>query len=233
LTYKFNPGIIRTSIPFKTDFTVTDIATPSYTSFNGHTRIAFGSLPVNALAVKHALASGVTSPLLTFCDQTGQVAEIDMRGSDAEMLARLPPEGSPLQGSGSAPIDSAEPGEPRGRGRPKLGVVAREVTLLPRHWDWLATQPGGASVTLRKLVEEARRANWDRDRQRRANACAYHFMSAMAGDMAGFEEASRALFANDAAKFRQQTEAWPGDVRDYVRCLAYPLPLAEVPSRAP
>jgi hypothetical protein len=212
---------------------VTDTATPSYTSFNGHKRIASGSLKVNALAVKHALASGLPSPLLTFCDQTGQVVEIDMRGSDAEMLARLPPDGYPLQGTDSELIDSADPGEPRGRGRPKLGVVAREVTLLPRHWDWLAAQRGGASVTLRKLVDEARLANVDRDRQRRANECAYHFMSTMAGDMAGFEEASRALFANDAEKFRQQTEAWPSDVRDYVRCLAYPLPLAEVPSLTP
>ena len=210
-----------------------DTATPSYTSFNGHKRIASGSLPVNALAVKHALASDVPSPLLTFCDQTGQVVEIDIRGSDAEMLARLPPEGCRLQGDESALIDSGESGEPRGRGRPKLGVVAREVTLLPRHWDWLATQTGGASVTLRKLVDQARRANVDRDRQRWATECAYHFMSVMAGAMAGFEEASRALFANDAAKFRQQTDGWPADVRDYVRHLAYPLPLAEVPSLAP
>ncbi len=212
---------------------MTDTATPSYTSFNGHKRIASGRLTVNALAVKHALASVVPSPQLTFCDQTGQVVEIDMRGSDAEMLARLPPEGRQLQGSGSALSNSEESGEPRGRGRPKLGVVAREVTLLPRHWDWLAAQPGGASVTLRKLVDEARRVNVDRDRQRRANECAYHFMSAMAGDMAGFEEASRALFASDAEKFLQQTEAWPSDVRDYVRCLAYPLPLTELPSLTP
>jgi hypothetical protein len=212
---------------------VIDTATPSYTSFNGFKRIASGSLPVNALAVKHALASDVPSALLTFCDQTGQVVEIDFRGSDAEMLARLPPEGCQLQGNESALIDSGESGAPRGRGRPKLGVVAREVTLLPRHWDWLAAQPGGASVTLRKLVDETRRASVDRDRQRQTNECAYHFMSTMAGDMAGFEEATRALFANDAAKFRQQTEAWPADVRDYVRYLAYQLPLTEVPSLAP
>ncbi|MDR3371055.1 DUF2239 family protein [Rhodoferax sp.] len=201
---------------------------PSYTSFNGHKRIASGSLPVNALAVKQALASDIASTLLTFCDQTGQVVDIDLRGSDAEMLARLPPEGRQLQGYESALVDSAESAEPRGRGRPKLGVIAREVTLLPRHWDWLATQPGGASVTLRKLVDEARRANVDRDLQRQATERTYHFMSTMAGDMAGFEEASRALFANDAPKFRQQTEAWPVDVRDYVRCLAYPLPVTEV-----
>jgi hypothetical protein len=212
---------------------VIDTATPSFTSFDGHQRIAAGSLPVNGLAVKQALAAGRAGPLLTFCDQTGQVVEIDIRGSDAEILARLTPEGSQHQASEAALTDSETSGAPRGRGRPKLGVVAREVTLLPRHWDWLATQPGGASVTLRKLVEEARRANVDRDRQRRANECAYHFMSAMAGDLAGFEEASRALFANDAAKFRQQTEAWPVDVRDYVRSLACLLPLTVVPSLAP
>jgi hypothetical protein len=214
---------------------VTDTATasPSYTSFNGHKRIASGSLKVNALAVKHTLATGVPNPLLTFCDQTGQVVDIDIRGSDAEVLARLPTEGCQPQGTESAQIEPGEAGEPRGRGRPKLGVVAREVTLLPRHWDWLAAQRGGASVTLRKLVDEARRASVDRDRQRQTNERAYHFMSTMAGDMAGFEEASRALFANDATKFRQLTEAWPTDVRDYLRYLACPLPLAEVPSLAP
>ena len=208
-------------------------ATPSYTSFNGHKRFASGSLPVNALAVKHAIDSGMTSALLTFCDQTGQVVDIDLRGSEADILARLPPDGFQLQGSESALFDSGDSAEPRGRGRPKLGVVAREVTLLPRHWDWLATQPGGASVTLRKLVDESRRANADRDLQRLATERAYHFMSTMAGDMAGFEEASRALFANDAPKLQQQTEAWPTNVRDYLLYLADPLPRIAVPSRAP
>lgn len=212
---------------------MTDTATSSYTTFNGHKRIASGSLKVNALAVKHALATDVPSPLLTFCDQTGQVVDIDIRGSDAEMFARLPPEGCHLQGNESALIDSGESDEPRGRGRPKLGVVAREVTLLPRHWDWLAAQRGGASVTLRKLIDEARRASMDRDQQRQTNERVYHFMSTMAGDMAGFEEATRALFANDAAKFHQLSEAWPTDVRDYLKYLASPLPLAEVSTVAP
>jgi len=212
---------------------VTDTATPSYTSFNGHKRIASGSLKVNALAVKHTLAIGVPNPLLTFCNQTGQVVDIDIRGSDAEMLERLPPEGYQFQGTDSAQINSEESGEPRGRGRPKLGVVAREVTLLPRHWDWLAAQRGGASVTLRKLVDEARWASVDRDQQRQTNERVYHFMSTMAGDMAGFEEATRALFANDAAKFHRLTEAWPTDVRDYLSYLASPLPLAEVSTVAP
>lgn len=200
-----------------------EAAQPSYTSFNGHKRVASGSLAVNALAVKDVLASAGPDPTLTFCDQTCQVVDIDVRGTDAEILARLPPETNQSPDTESALIHSDEPDEPRGREWPKLGVVAREITLLPRQWDWLATQPGSASVTLRKLVEEARRASVEPSRQRRANERAYRFMSAMVGDMAGFEEASRAMFANDAANFRHQTEAWPPDVRDYVRHLACPL----------
>jgi hypothetical protein len=100
-------------------------------------------------------------------------------------------------------------------------VVAREVTLLPRHWEWLNTQPGGASVALRKLVDEARRAYGDHDRQRAARDAAYHFMSAMAGNLRNFEEASRALFADDRRKFTALIAAWPADIRDHVVKLAY------------
>ena len=110
---------------------------------------------------------------------------------------------------------------PRGRGRPKLGVVAREVTLLPRHWEWLNAQPGGASVALRKLIDESRRASGDRDRLRAARDAAYHFMSAMAGDFAHFEEASRALFADDKRRFAELIAGWPADIRDHIVRLAY------------
>ena len=107
---------------------------------------------------------------------------------------------------------------PRGRGRPKLGVVAREVTLLPRHWEWLASQSGGASVVLRKLVEQARRSDTGNTRQRHERA--YHFMSALAGNLPGFEEAIRALFANDLARLQQRMADWPTDVRRHVLYLA-------------
>ncbi|MEA2888759.1 MAG: uncharacterized protein QOD11_3119, partial [Bradyrhizobium sp.] len=105
--------------------------------------------------------------------------------------------------------------------RPKLGVVAREVTLLPRHWEWLTTQPGGASVSLRKLVEAARRANGDKDRSRAARDAAYHFMSAMAGNLPGFEEASRALFTDEPRRFSSLISAWPDDIRDHIVRLAF------------
>ena len=101
-----------------------------------------------------------------------------------------------------------------------MGVVAREVTLLPRHWEWLSGQPGGASVALRKLVEEAGRANVGRDRARRAQEAAYRFMSAMAGDLPGFEEATRAFFAGDTTRFAELTEPWPIDIRDHARGMA-------------
>jgi len=109
-------------------------------------------------------------------------------------------------------------------------VVAREVTLLPRHWEWLAAQPGGASVALRKLVEAARRDHRDRDIQRQVQECAHRFMSAMAGDLPGYEEAIRALFADDQARFAGLVAPWPADVRDHALRLAAgvaPAPLGD------
>ena len=187
----------------------------TYTTFNGPRRIAGGSLQDNALAAKRALEAATSGAVLTFDDSTGRLVDIDFRGSDADMLARLTQSTTPA-------VTEAEPAtETRSRGRPRLGVVAREVTLLPRHWDWLTSQPGGASVTLRKLVDEARRASAGQDGRRQAQERAYHFMSALAGDLPGFEEASRALFADDRPAFLQRTEAWPADLRDHARRLAF------------
>ncbi len=197
------------------------MAPPSFTSFDGWKRIADGNLETNTLAVKRAAESGSSRPILTFNDHTGCVLEVDTRGTDAEALARLHKE-SP--NDAVKEIESVEADEssvqPRGRGRPKLGVIAREVTLLPRHWDWLSAQPGGASVALRKLVEQAKRSTATREDRRRTQERAYQFMSAMAGDMTGFEESTRALFAGDSHKFIQLVAEWPGDVRDYALALA-------------
>ena len=200
---------------------MTTAAPPSFTSFDGWKSIAYGSLETNALAVKRAMESGPSGPVLTFNDHTGCVLEIDIRGTDAETLARLQAE-SPndaVKESESVEADQSSL-QPRGRGRPKLGVIAREVTLLPRHWDWLSAQPGGASVALRKLVEGAKRSAATRDDRRRTQERAYQFMSVMAGDMASFEESTRALFAGDSHKYIQLVAEWPGDVRDYALALA-------------
>jgi hypothetical protein len=185
----------------------------TFTAFEGQRRLASGPLSEVALAVKRA-ERRAAERVAIFSDATGRAIDLDLRGSDDEIVARLPATPSP-----GAPEEA--PSEPRGRGRPKLGVVAREVTLLPRHWEWLNAQPGGASVTLRKLVEAARRANGDKDRNRAARDAAYHFMSAMAGNLPGFEEATRALFADDRRRFTALIAAWPDDVRDHIVRLAF------------
>ena len=107
-----------------------------------------------------------------------------------------------------------------GPGRPKLGVVAREVTLLPRHWAWLSSQPGGASVALRKLVEQARKDSQSQDQRRLSQEATYRFMSVMAGCLEGFEEAARALFAADRLRFEALTASWPQDIQNHLQHLA-------------
>jgi hypothetical protein len=171
------------------------------TAFKGSQRFASRTLVEVALAMRDA-PEGVM--FLVFDDATGRAIDIDLRETPGE-----------------APVIEEPSTEPRGRGRPRLGVVAREVTLLPRHWDWLGNQPGGASVALRKLVDEARRASGDRDRIRKAQESAYHFMSAMAGNLPGFEEAARALFAYDRRGFGALIAAWPEDIRDHAIKLAF------------
>lgn len=186
----------------------------TFTAFQGQRRLASGSAGEVALVVKR-MAPPPDEPIIIFEDGTGRSIDFDLRGGDREVLARLaklvPP---PVE-------ETVPPSEPRGRGRPKLGVVAREVTLLPRHWEWLGAQPGGASVALRKLVDEARRASGDKDRARQARDAAYHFMSTMAGNLPAFEEASRALFADDRRRFTGLIADWPVDVRDHIVKLAY------------
>jgi len=183
----------------------------SCTAFRGSIRIASGPLSDVALRAKAVLDADEAAPILIFDNATSYPVEVDFRGTPADMLSRL--ETTPLTVAESALAKGR-----RGPGRPKLGVVAREVTLLPRHWDWLKTQPGGASVALRKLVEAAKRGNGDSIRQ--SQEAAYRFMAAMAGNEAGFEEAARALFASDKDRFDRETEAWPADVRDHARGLA-------------
>ena len=188
-----------------------------FTAFIGHQRLASGPLAEVALAVLKASKNAGAEPIVIFDDATGRPIDLDLRGTERDIVARLP---QPASNAETAAEDLSAP-EPRGRGRPKLGVVAREVTLLPRHWEWLGAQPGGASVALRKLVEEARRASGDRDRSRAARDAAYHFMSVMAGNLAGFEEASRALFADDRRRFVELIAGWPGDIRDHIVKLAF------------
>lgn len=210
------------------------------TAFEGHRCIATGALHEVAETAKAAADRWNDSPsplpVLVFNDATSEVIELDWRGTLPEFQTRfaqraqacdaaLAPQ-PPLEDAETMPPES--PDMARGRGRPKLGVVAREVTLLPRHWEWLGSQSGGASVALRKLVDAARRASENTDRMRQAGAAGYRFMSTMAGHEPGFEEASRALFAGDQAGFAARIAAWPVDVQAHLKkILAHAFPVAE------
>jgi hypothetical protein len=187
-------------------------------------RIAAGDLRAVARAAKELLERRNDASILVFDGSTSNPIDIDFRGSVEDVLARLP--------EIAAARAEAVPPASRGPGRPKLGVVAREITLLPRHWDWLAQQSGGASVAIRKLVEEARRSGEDKDRVRQAQEAAYRFMSAMAGNAPHFEAAIRALFADDAAGFEKLIAEWPADVRDHALRLAEPAFRREPPPRS-
>jgi uncharacterized protein len=206
-------------------------------AFQGSACIATGELKTVALVAKNAIdaasLTGNLSPVLIFNEITSEVIELDWRGNVAEFIAKFeavalledyrisqnPPQSTPQTETdqGTAATDAVAS---RGPGRPKLGVVAREVTLLPRHWDWLATQTGGTSVALRKLVEVARKESELKDRIRHASAVTYKFMATIAGHEPGFEEASRALFAKNRALFEEITKNWPVDVNIHLQKLS-------------
>lgn len=180
------------------------IEEPSCTAFLGEARLASGASWEVALAAKRAAAAGGPT-ILIFDDRTGRQIDFNLSGSEEEVVARL-----------------RAPEATRPRGRPKLGVVAREVTLLPRHWEWLAAQPEGASAAIRRLIDAARAQGSAAGHARQAQAAADSFMMAMLGNQPGWEGASRALYAGDGARFRDLTEPWPTDLRDHARRLAEP-----------
>ncbi len=194
------------------------------TAFSGGRLVAAGPLRTVALAAWQARDADPDQPVLVFDDANQQLVEIDLSGSMADLVQRLaavPDTGMPDPAvEAAAESQARQPPGKRPRGRPRLGVVAREVTLLPRHWQWLNAQPGGASVALRKLVEAARRDAGGEDRRRHGQEATYRFIHAVAGDAPGFEEAARALFAGDLAKFEDAVAGWPADVREHATMLA-------------
>jgi uncharacterized protein len=190
-------------------------------AFIGSACVASGELSVVAGLVKKAMAERHGEPVLILDATTSEPVEVDLRGTEEDVTSRIA-SAAVANPSAAAVKESEVPpaGRERAAGRPRLGVVAREVTLLPRHWEWLNEQPGGASVTLRKLVEEARRTTVDEVRVRRARESCYRFMSTMGGNEPGYEEALRALYAGDEERFLALTEGWPSNVRDHACRLA-------------
>ncbi len=181
--------------------------TTTFSAFRGHIQIVSGQLNEVATTIRVLLDEGDSTLILIFDDLTGQQIDVDLGGSIEEVANRYAAE----PGSGGN-----DPVGRRGPGRPKLGVVGREVTLLPRHWAWLQTQRGGPSATLRRLVDEARNADGDRDRMRQAQDAINRFISATAGNLAGFEEANRALYRGDRQRFEVESAGWPTDIRRYI-----------------
>jgi hypothetical protein len=201
-----NPGIICR---------MSETSLSSCTAFLGARRVAFG--PYDQVAKALAALDLSAGGLLVFDDGTG--AQVDHPW----------PPGYPVADADRGAAPAAAPQV----GRPRMGVVAREVTLLPRHWEWLAQQPGGASAALRRLVEDARRTHAGRDGWRQAKERAYRFMSALAGGFDGFEEASRALFAHDAEAFARSIAGWPPDVQSHLAWLARDAFAAETAAPSP
>jgi hypothetical protein len=181
----------------------------TYTAFAGHRCVATGDVRAMLQKTKEHIDSGGPEPVLVFEDQTGSQIDFDLRGTTEEVLARLA--AHPHFAAAEAQKQAQ-----RGPGRPKLGVVSREVSLLPRHWEWLEAQPEGVSAALRRIVEEAKKRGQGKHLGRAARDAAGKFMWAMGGNLPGFEEASRALFAKDQAKLEHFIRDWPEDVRKHV-----------------
>lgn len=184
-------------------------STSNYTAFAGPRRIASGELAEVAMTARQILDRRPDAQILIFDDSDSRQVEVDLRGSPEQIAVQL--QSNPSQ---QATTSS------RGPGRPRLGVVAREVTLLPRHWEWLKAQPGGASAVLRRLVEDARRGNQAGERARQSSDAVYRFMNVMAGNRAGFEEALRAFYRGDREQFDKRIARWPKDIREHVVRLA-------------
>jgi len=177
----------------------------TFSAFADERRLVSGELRTVLVALKERFDADPGERILVFEDPSGRQVDFDLRGTLDEVLARALPE------------------PPRaGPGRPKLGVISREVSLLPRHWEWLELQPNGASAALRRLVEEAKKRDPEGDRKRLAIEAASRFMTAMAGNLPHYEEASRALFAKDHDRFDHLIREWPHDIRAHLSRLVAP-----------
>ena len=186
---------------------------PAWVAFEHHQKTAAGGPATVIAAVQQRLASNPHAMPVVLDAISSERIELDWR-APLEQLLTLVPAPSPAASDGAA-ADEA----PRGPGRPRLGVTAREVTLLPRHWEWLSRQPGGASVVLRKLVQSAMKEGSAADAKRRATDAAYRFMSIVGGDLPHYEEVSRALFAGELVRLRALVAGWPGDVSAHMLAL--------------
>jgi hypothetical protein len=194
-----------------------------FIAFEGETLIADGNQLEVALRLKKQGAEPALrrGEVLIFAGADGRQIDLHLSGSESDIERRYggaTESAAPIVGIGGKA--AAAGAEKKTRGRPKLGVIGREVTLLPRHWAWLDTQRGGASATLRRLVDAERKASVDSDYRRASQDRANRFMSAMAGDLKGFEEATRALYAGNREGFESASASWAHDIRHIAMSMA-------------
>jgi hypothetical protein len=199
----------------------------SYTAFKGHKLLAKGRIDEVALSVKAAVEMDSAATVLVYSDLTGKEMDFDLRGTKKDVLQRLKVFMStddvsdhPKPGATNNATKNTTSSSP---GRPKLGVAAREVSLLPRHWEWLSTQSGGASATIRRLVDDARKSSSGKELVKQGQERTHKFMSSIAGNLPAYEEALRTLYARDLTKFQLHIQDWPQDIIDYIQILAEPI----------
>ncbi|MEO5668766.1 MAG: DUF2239 family protein [Bdellovibrionota bacterium] len=184
----------------------------TYTAFDGTTFVAKGPLESVVAKIKKISAKTAPTALLIFSDTTGVTIDLDLSGSPKEIAARM-----------RIYLPREESESSKGPGRPRLGVIAREISLLPQHWEWLATQSGGASASLRRLVEDAKKSSLTKNLTKQAQERTYKFISVLAGDLPRYEEALRALYRKNEDGFREEISAWPKDIRRHAQELAAPV----------
>lgn len=177
---------------------------PTFTAFAGDRLVASSDIKTTLRAVKSRMDAGESAPILVFDDRTGKTIDFDLRGTPDQVMERL--DSHPL---------FALPGP----GRAKPGLAKAEVSLMPRHWEWLEQQPQGVSGALRRLVEEAARREPEKERARLAREAAAQFMWVLAGNLPGFEEASRAVYAGDGEGLDRLISSWPADIQAHLRKL--------------
>jgi uncharacterized protein len=184
----------------------------TYTAFDSQQLLFQGTLSEVVLKIKKRLGRADHSSVLIFSDETGKTMDFNFQGSEKDVQKRL-----------EVFVSDGIPKESSGPGRPKLGVISREISLLPRHWEWLASQPGGASTILRTLVEEAAKKSTGSISVKQLQERVYRFLSVMAGDLPAYEEALRALYKRDKSKFTALIKEWPRDIRSHSLELAKPV----------
>lgn len=184
----------------------------SYSVFEGTKLFFQGPLDEVVLKIKKRLGKANHGDILIFSNFTGKVIDFNFHGTEKDIVRRL-----------EVFVSEGDLKPSAGPGRPKLGVMSREVSLLPRHWEWLATQSGGASAALRALVTEAIRKESGSVSIKQAQERTYKFMSVMGGDLKGYEEALRALYKKDVEKFISHIDEWPRDIKNHTKDLAEPV----------